>query len=97
MSRRDFTSAKDLLPALLGRLTREGGPARALQSVWEREVGVQLARNSRVVALEHDVLTLWVSAPPWAQALRKQEQLLCARLTERIGPPGIRRLRFEDR
>ncbi len=95
MPQRDFVSAKELLPALLGKLAREGGPARALQIVWEQEAGPQLAQHARVLGLQVDVLAVQVRGSAWAQALQRQETLLCERLSRRLGPPGVRRLRFQ--
>jgi predicted nucleic acid-binding Zn ribbon protein len=94
VSKWDLSAARDLLPALLCRLARDGGPARGVQLVWAWEVGPRLAQHAKVQRLEGDILYLQVSSAAWAHALERQEAALCARLSRRVGEPGVRGLRF---
>jgi predicted nucleic acid-binding Zn ribbon protein len=90
---REPSSIRDLLPALLGRLAREGAPASGLQPIWADVVGPALAAQSRPVALEGGVLVVSMRDALWAGALEAQARAVVARLTERHPELRIERLR----
>jgi predicted nucleic acid-binding Zn ribbon protein len=89
---REPSSLKSLLPALLGRLAREGGPASMLQPLWAELVGPVLAAQSRPSALHGKVLVVTASSPLWAGALEAQGRAVVARLSERHPGLGVERL-----
>lgn len=92
MASREPSSLRTLLPALLGRLAREGAPASALQPVWAELVGPALAAQCRPTALHGGVLVVTTGSPLWAGALEAQTPTVLARLAERHPELGISRL-----
>jgi predicted nucleic acid-binding Zn ribbon protein len=95
VANRDIPSARDLLPAVLGRLARNGGPVQGLQAVWEQEVGARLGKQTQVTALHGDVLHIRVPQIAYADALQRDQDMICERMTRRLGGPAIRTLRVE--
>jgi predicted nucleic acid-binding Zn ribbon protein len=92
LATREPPSIRSLLPALLGRLAREGGPASALQPVWADLVGAVLAAHSRPTALEGGVLVVTARDALWAGALEAQSRAVVARLAEKHPGLGVQRL-----
>jgi predicted nucleic acid-binding Zn ribbon protein len=92
VARREPPSIRSILPGVLGRLAREGGPVSALQPVWADVVGPVLAAQSRPSALRGEVLEVCATSAMWAGALEAQAARVLARLAEQHTQLGIRRL-----
>jgi len=94
VARREFTSLKQLLPAVLGRVARESGSARALLPIWEEAVGAHIAQNARPVSLQNGELLIAVPSAVWARDLAQRQAELVARLSEKLGDGTVKRLAF---
>ena len=83
---------KTLASLGISRRTRE---AQALW-LWPQLVGEHLARETAALKLTGG--TLWVSAssPALAHQLHLERGLLIDRITERIGAPVVREIRFSQ-
>ena len=85
MAQHDFTPARNLLPSLLAKLSRESGTASHLMPVWSEAVGPVSAKHSTPTSLEGRTLFVRVESPRWVAALKGQEAEILARLAERLG------------
>ena len=85
MARSEPRSAQSLLPAVLGRLARQSGNARALQPVWRRAVGEPMGSRTSPVRFEAGTLHVSVPDRAWAEELARREPELRARLAAELG------------
>lgn len=95
MSRREPIALKSLLPSLLGRLAREGGPVASLAPLWEEVVGESIARQAHPRRMEGTLLIIGVSSAVWARELAGRERELLKSLAERLPSLPLTGLQFE--
>lgn len=95
VARSQFRKADALLPALLGRLSKDSGRATHLRPVWAQVVGAVTALHSDPVVLNGSVLTVQVESPRWHAAVLEQEAALLERFAEHLGPGVITALRYQ--
>lgn len=92
--KKEFTSAKDLLPSVLAKISRESGRAAHLGVVWADVVGAVTAKHTEPLALDGATLRLRVESPRWREAIAGQEAAILARLCERLGSDSVKRFQF---
>jgi predicted nucleic acid-binding Zn ribbon protein len=94
MARKEFTSAKELLPRVLGQLSRGTGNARHLLPLWPQLVGQNIAARARPVRLEGGQLWIAVEGPAWEAELSRHAPVLLERFAAALGAGVVRDLRF---
>lgn len=85
------TSLKQLLPAVLGRIAKDG-KASALSPVWADVAGPQLAKNAEPCELSDGTLVVKVTGSGWAREVDAQSARLCALLSERLGRDVVKKI-----
>lgn len=91
-----FTSLRDVLPLALGKVADRTAAAGTLTPVWAEVVGTAVAKNTRLVALEHGVLRVEAANAQWAAELQKIAPDALRRLQAKAGQV-VRSLAFEVR
>ena len=91
MASHRFASIRELLNRAAIDVVNTTGSTAALVPVWNEVVGPAIANNSRPKALYGDVLVVEVDTLQWAEALKKAQPQIVARLN------GVKQLRLEVR
>jgi hypothetical protein len=66
-----------------------------IEAAWPTIVGEALVKNSRPAYLDGSRLTIWVTEPAWAEAMRFEQQKILARIGSAIGVGRVTTLTFQ--
>lgn len=94
----NFKTVHDLLPKLLGQVSKEARSVWQLRPVWEEVVGKRFALRTRPIGWDNGKLVIGTSQlePEWARILERRSPQLTSRLEEMLGKGTIKGLVFQN-
>ena len=93
--RQEVRHVGDALGLIAGRLgLGSPGSIGAVLAAWPEVVGPAVAGNTTAKDVRDRTLTVEVDGPEWTTQLRYLEADVVARLTARVGPGVVERIRF---
>jgi predicted nucleic acid-binding Zn ribbon protein len=98
MSKRNFTSVRELLPAVLGKLGLEKRfKEQQVLQVWAEVVGKDLAARTTATRVDHGILYVRVDHGAWMQELHFIEKELLRRLRSKAPGVKLTRIKFSSK